>query len=704
MKKNKFFTLILNGICLISILGIQACGDGFLYEEKTTAYTTQYFETEEGLLSLATALYENIRWNASGEWAYAPTLYGTDEYTSANDLTSTPWNFYDARFSPMTNTSTVANCTAVDAIWNQMYYGIATSNLLISKAGMITNESVRNKCLGEAYFLRGYNYFRLYSQYGAVVLQTAPSSGVIRNFVRSTEEETMQQIIDDLTEAHKLLPTDRWRGIGTWTKYTAAHFLAKAKLFRASERHNVSGVPGEKENWNETYKTQDLADIITLCDEVISACPLADNYIKLFGEWDGIDCANEGLDEILLSAQFNGDPATNGMGCWAYRYFTPHINDISKNWVIRGQWIGGDAYQRCRPTEYNYTSYDNVNDSRLWKSFQTVHGITQIISNEKIDLGSEKTGYGDYGILFILNNKEDTRNLEESYGTFGRPDQSKFVHPETDKWVPCAFSLFKNGKYVLPTYSQQYSNNYMSFNRPDVYCGLSKMHDGTRTGTKLTGHRDMVLARSGETYLIKAEALVRQNKATEAIAVINTLRVRAQWKSDEDREYYTDGAMAFPTNSTKDATTKTAGIDVAAYPNSIWWERSFIQKSTYYLSTGIERTTASSNLQVSDPSSLPAEDREIIAKLPDDGYNGMLHFILNERTRELNGEFNRWEELSRTKLLIPRTKAFNEEAALYIADKHIIRPVPQSFIDGLLNEDGSSLSDEQKASWQNPGY
>ncbi len=82
----------------------------------------------------------------------------------------------------------------------------------------------------------------------------------------------------------------------------------------------------------------------------------------------------------------------------------------------------------------------------------------------------------------------------------------------------------------------------------------------------------------------------------------------------------------------------------------------------------------------------------------------MLNFILNERTRELLGEWQRWETLSRTGTLIKRAKAFNPEAKFITANKHELRPIPQAFIDGLLNDDGSNLSAAQKAAWQNPNY
>ena len=83
MKRyNKFLTA---GLVVAVMTGFSSCGDGFLEEDNRTAYTTQYFESAQGMQDLATALYANIRWHFGYEWAYGITLYGCDEFTNGAD-------------------------------------------------------------------------------------------------------------------------------------------------------------------------------------------------------------------------------------------------------------------------------------------------------------------------------------------------------------------------------------------------------------------------------------------------------------------------------------------------------------------------------------------------------------------------------------------------------------------------------------------
>lgn len=72
-----------------------------------------------------------------------------------------------------------------------------------------------------------------------------------------------------------------------------------------------------------------------------------------------------------------------------------------------------------------------------------------------------------------------------------------------------------------------------------------------------------------------------------------------------------------------------------------------------------------------------------------------LDFILDERTREFYGEWQRWIDLVRTRSLVARVKAWNPEAAPNIKDDYMLRPIPQSQIDRTV---------EGPAFQQNKGY
>ena len=650
---NKFKNIILKVCIFVCIISITSCGNKFLEEEMTTSYSTQYFETEDGLNDLAVALYGNIRYHFAYEWAYGTTNYGCDEFSTGTDLTSEMWNSYDSRLAPYVTGAANKNYPSPAHLWDQMYYGINSANTIIANQGVFTTDDLKNKCVGEAYFLRGYNYLRLVMQYGGVVLKLTPSTSVERYFERSSVEACVDSLVTDLQNAYDMLPEDEFRGKGTFTKPAAAHFLAKALLFRCSERND---------DWNSSYKDQDLTKIITLCDYVIGERPLASDFNDLW-DWTGVDCDAELLPEILMAAQFNADASTSGrFKNRTYCYFPAQYSNLP---YMSRTVAGGLDFQRCRTTEYSCDVYDRVNDSRFWKSFKTKYRVNNTVADNEYGIEN-----GDLGIIYIINSEDDNRFEVDELGN----GSYSYVDPKTGKVVPNTFVNYAGGEWVAQTWG---NNRFVS---------LSKYEDGSRTAVKDNGNRDGILARTGETYLIKAEALVRQGKYQDAITVVNQLRTRAEYKSGEDRAHYTDGGQA-----------ANGGADEPydAYSN----------QNSYYESNNIDEITSSSDLQIVSYTSLPEEDETMLEKLGVSGdYDRMLNFILNERSRELMGEFLRWDDLSRTKTLVLRAKAFNPEAAANVDEHHCLRPIPQSFIDGLLNENGSNLTDEQQETMQNPGY
>ncbi|QNL47923.1 RagB/SusD family nutrient uptake outer membrane protein [Olivibacter sp. SDN3] len=72
-----------------------------------------------------------------------------------------------------------------------------------------------------------------------------------------------------------------------------------------------------------------------------------------------------------------------------------------------------------------------------------------------------------------------------------------------------------------------------------------------------------------------------------------------------------------------------------------------------------------------------------------------IDFILDERTREMYGEYTRWWDLARTQTLVDRVSRYNLEGGPNVRDFHLLRPIPQQQID--LVTEGPPFS-------QNPGY
>jgi starch-binding outer membrane protein, SusD/RagB family len=641
-------------LLLVASLGLSSsCSQDFLEEELTTAYSKDYLKTDEGILALAIGTYYQV-FNHSTDMREVPlasTESGTDEFHAGGDASNHIWNSYASGFQSFVAVNN-ANTVAAHTNWDKLYLGIGNANQLIESAtaSTSTKDAIKKTALGEGYFMRAYNYLKLVRQYGGVPLKLTTSNTVELEFTRATAKEILAQVIDDFTKAHGLLANTG--GPTKITKDAAAHYLAKAYLTRASEIND---------SWNSETKTTDLQQVVTLSDQVIANHPLAANYVNLW-DYKAPDGANEKLPELILSASYNSNALNSGEN-QQHLFFLSTYDQLPQMERNTG---GGRPFSRLAPTYFTFDVFDNVNDSRFWKSFQTKSAINKAASGY--------TNGVDLGIMYVVNKSTDRARFAKTNN--GLTDN--IVYSKTGKKIPSVFVA----------YAADNGNLEVGVRFPS----LSKHMDGARLDFNATkGTRDLVLARSAETYLMAAEAKIKLAKAgsgsfADALPYINAVRSRAAYKAGEDRAVYTDGSAAVT-------------VAVLGGRNS-----SFMAENSYYESNNIAATTAATSLTIASIGALPAEDQAVITKLGySSDYDRMLCLILNERTRELCGEFHRWEDLSRTKTLVARAKAYNREAAPNIQDKHNLRPIPQTFLDAVYAS-GKPLTAEQKAAMQNPGY
>ena len=693
MKLNR----ILFAALIASVTGssITSCSESFLDENLTTQYSTDRFKTQEGLDELVTGAYQKLKFKFNYIWGIQCYNMGVDEFTDANNVIPA-WNHYSQDLNSSEN-------GANQPIWDNYYGLVEPANILIQNIPQYYNQSspTYNTRLGEAHFLRAYAYFELVKQFGGVPLKLAPSTSAETYFTRNSAEEIYTQVISDFGEAYRLLP-DKGESIGRINKYAAAHFLAKAHLFRASELYS---------DWNSNYIASDLDAVIQYGSEVVDAHPLCNDYVELW-DYEQPNGANEKVSEVILAAQFSNDESTWGRYGNQMHLYYPAVyqgNDIGG---CKRDISGGREFSYVSATEYTMQVFDRVNDSRFWKSFITCYGANETKSAPTwtaedmpyapagVKEGDKRFSGGELGMKYIVNDPGDNRY--EKYPN-----------------AP-AYTVLKDGKmcntytYVRYFKGQEHSwninektGNYYDIIPHKRSVALSKFRDGYRVSiASQFGTRDAIIARSADDVLMVAEAYIRKGEANydKAVEWMNKLRERAGYKTGEDRSKNVDGGQAYKNNpycSGEGGGHSSEG--------AIYWE-----ENTYYESNNIEQETTASTKTTMKLNSVAdvynsTVDTPIYNELGcTSNADKMMCFLLNERTRELCGELQRWEDLARTKTLDARWHKFNDGASRglgeFKSEKHYYRPIPQAFLDGITNSNGSALSNEEKKAMQNPGY
>ena len=693
MKLNR----ILFAALMASITGssITSCSESFLDENLTTQYSTDRFKTQEGLDELVTGAYQKLKFKFNYIWGIQCYNMGVDEFTDANNVIPA-WNHYSQDLNSSEN-------AANQPIWDNYYGLVEPANILIQNIPQYYNQSspTYNTRLGEAHFLRAYAYFELVKQFGGVPLKLVPSTSAETYFTRNSAEEIYTQVIADFGEAYRLLP-NKGESIGRINKYAAAHFLAKAHLFRASELYS---------DWNSNYVASDLDAVIQYGSEVVDAHPLCSDYVELW-DYEQPNGANEKVSEVILAAQFSNDESTWGRFGNQMHLYYPAVyqgNDIGG---CKRDISGGREFSYVSATEYTMQVFDRVNDSRFWKSFITCYGANETKSAPTwtaedmpyapagVKEGDKRFSGGELGMKYIVNDPGDNRY--EKYSN-----------------AP-AYTVLKDGKmcntytYVRYFKGQEHSwninektGNYYDIIPHKRSVALSKFRDGYRVSiASQFGTRDAIIARSADDVLMVAEAYIRKGEANydKAVEWMNKLRERAGYKTGEDRSKNVDGGQAYKNNpycSGKGGGHSSEG--------AIYWE-----ENTYYESNNIEQETTASTKTTMKLNSVAdvynsTVDTPIYNELGcTSNADKMMCFLLNERTRELCGELQRWEDLARTKTLDARWHKFNDGASRglgeFKSEKHYYRPIPQAFLDGITNSNGSALSNEEKKAMQNPGY
>ncbi|MEP6676569.1 MAG: RagB/SusD family nutrient uptake outer membrane protein [Ferruginibacter sp.] len=217
-------------VCLLATTLTTGCKK-FLTNDVPGAYPEDdFYKTDADVTQAVTGVYDMMQAHYNSNWASLFMIKSllSDESNAGGNNSSDQQGYQD-----LDDFKHDANNDKVRDAWRMCYFTIYRANKVINKSDDLT--PLRKRLIGEAKFLRAYNYFELVTLWGDVPLvlnDISPSN--FTTFGRTPKATVYAQIEKDLQEASAALPlkssyspADRFRV----SKGAAQAMLGKTYLF-----------------------------------------------------------------------------------------------------------------------------------------------------------------------------------------------------------------------------------------------------------------------------------------------------------------------------------------------------------------------------------------------------------------------------------------------------------------------------------------
>lgn len=499
------------------LVAFSACTDKeFLTEEPKTLFTMENaFEkasqVDAQLGRVYSAAFELHSWgtdNVFAAFSGSPAAllggYGADLIEGDAQKANAAGGF--------SNYSTLNSLTGrFLSLWNSLYQMASYANLALYGAEQVNwpNEADKAYAVAQAKFFIGWAYLRLGEVYGGVPIVTEFSEDLKYDYVRNTRQEVYQWAIDNFVEAAAGLPKYPAQD-GRVAQGAAKHYLAEAYL--------AMGVETGDKSW---YKAAEDA-----ADEVIALHPLMTSRFGVRANPE-----DKGVEPIHGVANYRPD------GNAFFDLFQMGNYDRSEGntealWVMQNPTFeqfsnnGGRTYELgtvCGQPYRDLTWADEYREDDKGASVGPWRG-------NNIDLvkyPSGQSGYycagGSWG-LYGTTDYADFGLWENEFAEDDRNAQCNLLDPVVmDQKHSLHGQIIKPEMLAAPARYMRVSAK-VSLN--DGW-GWSANHVSMGQAYHRMYGRDWYAARSAETYLLKAEAQLRNGNPSGAAETVNVVRARA---------------------------------------------------------------------------------------------------------------------------------------------------------------------------------
>ena len=352
---NQFKALTYSALALAT-LSLSSCNDWLTEETPGTTKVSEFFTSLSTAEAVVNAAYVPMTWEFGTtyypEW-YFGDIVSDDALKGGQDIND------GADLRELENFKANSDNEILLGYYRAQWQGIQRANLAIDEIPTTRIETegteaekqakYRDRYLGEAYFLRGYYYFRLARMFGGMPLidYVIKSSNQWAQ-TRSTMDETLNFAIEDFKRAENLLwEKDKYSNeeLGRATKGAAQAMLLKANLYRADYLRNAG---------KETEAQKFFAEAAKWGKEVIKS-----NQYSLWPNYlDNFRLANENGRESVFEIQYT-EEATSDYGGEGYTRGT--MTTILQR--SRSSAFGEAGWGYDRPTQNLYNEYE-ADDAR----------------------------------------------------------------------------------------------------------------------------------------------------------------------------------------------------------------------------------------------------------------------------------------------------------------------------------------------------
>lgn len=347
---NQFKALTYSALALAT-LSLSSCNDWLTEETPGTTKVSEFFTSLSTAEAVVNAAYVPMTWEFGTtyypEW-YFGDIVSDDALKGGQDIND------GADLRELENFKANSDNEILLQYYRAQWQGIQRANLAIDEIPTTRIETegdeaekqakYRDRYLGEAYFLRGFYYFRLARMFGGMPLinYVIKSSNQWAQ-TRSTMDETLNFAIEDFKRAENLLwEKDKYSDeeLGRATKGAAQAMLLKANLYRADYQRNAG---------NETEAQKYFAEAAKWGEKVIQSrqYSLWPNYL------DNFRLANENGRESVFEIQYT-EEATSDYGGEGYTRGT--MTTILQR--SRSSAFGEAGWGYDRPTQNLYNEYE----------------------------------------------------------------------------------------------------------------------------------------------------------------------------------------------------------------------------------------------------------------------------------------------------------------------------------------------------------